>query len=286
MTSAPSLTLAFVEHRPESAARALEDLDPADAAAFLENVPSPLSAPVVCAIPPWVAARLVALLGPDKAAELLRNMPYKEAASVLRLVAQEHFDNILAALPKGLAKNFRNSLHYPRGTVGAWMDYDVPSFAAESTVADGLKYVKQRQNVVASHIFVVEDTGRFAGAVSVGDLLRSAPKTALAEIMDREVLPLSNRAMLAAVEWKPAWDEYSMMPVIGRRGNVLGGLTRKGLRRGLIEDRLIDTPAATGTLWAHLLAAYLLTSAGLLRFASRPRAPEPELTPGRNRHVR
>ena len=286
MTSTPALTLAFMEHRPESAARALQDLEPADAAAFLETVPTPISAPVVCAIPPWAAARLVEFLEHEKAAGLLRSMPYKEAASVLRLVAQDHFDNILAALPRGLAKNFRNSLNYPRGTVGAWMDYGVPSFAAESTVADGLKYVKQRQNVVASHIFVVEDTGRFAGAVSVGDLLRSATNTALAEIMDREVAPLSNRALLTAVEWRPAWDEYSMLPVVGRRGNVLGGLTRKGLRRGLIEDRLIETSAATGTLWAHLLAAYLLTSAGLLRFASRPRTPELEPTVGRNRHVR
>lgn len=285
MTSAPSLTLAFLERQPESAARALVDLDPADAAAFLEAVPSHISAPMICAIPPWAAARLVELLAPEQAAGLLRNMPYQEAASLLRLMGQEYFDSILAALPKGLAKSFRNSLNYPRGTVGAWMDHGVPGFAADSSVADGLKYVKQRRNLVGSHIFVVEETGRFAGAVSIGDLLRSAAKTALAEIMDREVSPLSNRAMLTAVEWAPAWDEYSVLPVIGRRGNVLGGLTRKGLRRGLIEDRLIETPVATSTLWAHLLAAYLLTGAGLLRFAAQPRASEPGSTAGRNRHV-
>ncbi len=285
MTSAPSLTLAFLERRPDSAARALEDLDPADAAAFLETVPVRISAPVACAMSPWAAAHLVELLSPEQAAGLLRNMVYQDAASVLRLVGQERFNAILAALPKGLAKGFRNSLSYPKGTVGAWMDHSVPSFPAESSVADGLKYVKQRRSRVGSHIFVVEETGRFAGAVSVGDLLRSAAKTALAEIMDRSVSPLSNRALLATVAAAPGWDEYPMLPVVGRRGNMLGGLTRMGLRRGLIEDRLIETPGATSTLWAHLLAAYLLTSAGLLRFASQPRASEPEPPPGRNRHV-
>jgi Mg/Co/Ni transporter MgtE len=277
--------LAFLERQPVSAARALEDLDPADAAAFLETVPSRLSAPVVCAMAPWAAARLVESLAPEQAAGLIRNMAYQEAASVLRLMGQEQFDGILVALPKGLAKGFRNSLSYPKGTVGAWMDHGVPSFAAESTVADGLKYAKQRRNRVGSHIFVVEKTGRLAGTVSVGDLLRSAATTALAEIMDRKVSPLSNRAMLTAVESAPAWDEYSMLPVTGRRGNVLGGLTRKGLRRGLIEDRLTETPVATSTFWAHLLAAYLLTSAGLLRFISQPRAPGPGPTSGGNSHV-
>ena len=152
-------------------------------------------------------------------------------------------------------------------------------------MADGLKYLGQSRNLVDSHIFVVDETGRFAGTVSVGDLLRSAAKTPLAEIMDHELSPLSNRAMLITVERAPAWDEYVMLPVVGRRGNVLGGLTRKGLRRGLIEDRLIETPKATNTLWAHLLAAYLLTSAGLLRFASQPHASEPDPILGRNRHV-
>lgn len=286
MTSAPSLTLAFLERQPDSAARALGDLDPADAAAFLETVPARISAPVVSVMAPWAAARLAELLSTEQAAGLLRTMAYQDAASVLRLIGQERFDAILAALPKGLAKSFRNSLSYPKGTVGAWMDHGVPSFPAESIVADGLKYVKQRRNKVGNHIFVVEDTGQFAGAVSVGDLLRSAAKTALAEIADRKVSPLSNRALLASVASAPAWDEYPMLPVIGRRGNVLGGLTRKNLRRGLSEDRSAETRLATSTLWAHLLAAYLLTGAGLFRLLSQPGTSGRRSSTEDNSHVR
>lgn len=273
MSSLPSLTLAFLERQPESAARVLEDLDPADAAAFLETVPVRVAEPAVCAMGPWAAARSVELLSPDQAAALVRSMDYPDAASVLRLIREERLDDILAALPSRLAKAFRNSLSYPKGTVGAWMDHSVPSFPAESSVADGLKYAKQRQNRLDGQILVVEEKGRFAGVVNVGDLLRSAAKTALAEIMDREVSPLSNRSMLTSVASESAWEEYSMLPVIGRRGNVLGGLTRKSLGRGLFEDRVAERNAGSGTLWAHLLAAFLLTCAGLLRFVSPPSRP-------------
>jgi Mg/Co/Ni transporter MgtE len=285
MNSPSTLTLAFLERKPDSAAQVLEDLDPADAAAFLETVPVRLSAPVVRGTVPWAAARYLELLSPERAAALVRNLAFQDAASVLRLMEEERLEALFASLPKDLAKDFRNSLGYPKGTVGAWMDHSVPNFPAETSVADGLKYVKQRRNQVGGHILVVEEKGLFVGVASIDVLLRSSAKTTLAEVMDRRVSPLSNRAMLASVASSPEWDEYSMLPVIGRRKNILGGLTRKSLRKGLSEIRPAETPIASSSLWAHILATYLLTCAGLLRFISRPRAYEHGSAAEGNDHV-
>lgn len=274
MPSYPRLTLAFLERQPQSAAKVMEELDPEDAAAFLESVPTRLSGPVVSAMAPWQAARCVALLGQEHAAGLMRRMSYQNATSVLRLLPDERREEIFEELPNRLAKDFQNSLRYPTGTVGAWMDQDVPGFPADSSVADGLKYARQRRNKVGSHLFVLDEGGRFAGAVSLGDLLRNESKAPLTTIMDRSVQPLSNRAMLYAVASLPAWDDYPMLPVVGRRKNLLGGLARTSLREGLSENRMIRNSVAAQSIWAHLSANYLLACSGLLHFLTRQDLPQ------------
>ena len=129
MNSHTHLTLAFLERRPESAAPVLAELDPADAAAFLDSVPGRLAAPVLAMMTPWSAARCLELLTPGRAAAVLRRMAYLDATSLLRLIAEDRFETVLAEMTDALAEDFRNSLKYPKGTVGAWMDYTVPTFS-------------------------------------------------------------------------------------------------------------------------------------------------------------
>lgn len=281
MHSASHLTLAFLERRPESAAPVLAELEPSDAAAFLESVPGRLAAPVLVQMVPWSAARCLELLSPGRAARTLQRMAYLDAASLLRLVEEERFEAILGQMTDDLARSFRNSLRYPKGTVGAWMDYTVPTFAVDAPAADALKYARQHHNRVDSHIFV-EDAGAFAGAVGIADLLRCDRKASLAEIMDRTVQPLSNRAMLATVAAMPDWDRLSMLPVVGRRQNVLGGLTRSGLRKGLSEDQIVRPTDSSGAMLSHVFGSLLVSAVGLLQVMTEPGTGDPDASAGKS----
>ena len=282
MHSPPRLTLAILERRPDATASVLAGLDPADAAAFLESVPDRLAAPVLAGMAPWSAARCLELLAPAHAAGALQHMAFLDAVSVLRLVGEDGFDLMLKQMPTSTAARFRNSLKYPRGTVGAWMDYSVPTFAADTPAAEALKYAKRPSAKVESHLFV-DSAGEFAGAVSIGDLLRSDRRTPLAEIMDRSVRPLSNRAMLTTIASLPDWDTYPMLPVVGRRRNVLGGLTRGGLRKGLSEDRSQQAAPESGPMLAHIFNSFFVSATGLLRVMTEP-AEEPARPSARETH--
>lgn len=268
MSSPADLTLAFLERQPQSAARVLEDLDPEDAAAFLETVPGRLAGPVVGLMASWAAARSVELLAPDRAAGLIRNVSYQDAAILMRFVARARIEPILDQLPKGLARDFRASLSYPEGSVGAWMDHTVPVLAQDRTVSDGLKFAAQRRGRRDLHIFVVGEKRQFLGAVSVSDLLCASPEASLSDIMDRDIQALSNRASLASVADAPGWDRYLVLPVVGRRRNVLGGLPKDSLRKGLSEERAMDPRHAGDSILAHLFENYLVTCSGLLQLAA------------------
>lgn len=66
-----------------------------------------------------------------------------------------------------------------------------------------------------------------------------------------------------------------MLPVVGRRLNVLGGLSRTALRRGFQEYRAAERRPRT--VLDSIVGALLLTTSALLRllFQSSSAAPAP-----------
>jgi len=273
MTDTPSLTFAFLQSRPEAAARVIEELDPVDAAALLETVPVRLAAPVVSHMAIWSATRIISHVGDDQAAGIIRQMVYQDASSLLRLLDPERLKALLDSLPRRLARDFRRSLDYPDKVVGAWMDQSIPGFALDASVEDGMKFLRQRGEGVLGHLFIVDQRRRFAGVVSVARLLRAPANTQLQQLLELGMRPLSNRALLASVVEAEEWDQHLVLPVAGRRGNVLGGLTRQALRRGLEAQAGISFPRSTDSLMLQLFTSYFVVLAGLLRVTLQPARP-------------
>jgi Mg/Co/Ni transporter MgtE len=266
-TSSATLTLAYLEQVPAAAAKVLQEIGIREAAAFLETVPARLAAPVVDEMIPAIGARCLERLSVPRSAAILRNLPYHDAASLLRLVRVEQRNAMLEELPTSIAKRLYRALQHSLNSVGAWIDPDVPLLSPEHTVEDALRYLRDTR--MASHIFLESArNGRFLGAISVHDLLSSERLAPLAQLPIHEITPISNRAPLATVANLPAWDDYLVLPVVGREHNVLGGLSRTALRRGVHEQRAVGQAAPSSVL-GNLAAALLLTCAGLMRLAAQ-----------------
>jgi Mg/Co/Ni transporter MgtE len=184
---------------------------------------------------------------------------------MLRLVRVELRDQILAELPTSVAKRLHRSLQYSISAVGAWIDPDIPLLSPEHSVEDAVRYLRETR--AASHIFLESvSNGRFIGAIGVNELLRSERTAPLAQLPIDPIMPVSNRAALATVAFHTAWDEYLILPVVGRRQNVLGGLSRTALRRGVHEHH-VEAAHAPGSLIGHLGSALFLTFSSIVRLA-------------------
>jgi Mg/Co/Ni transporter MgtE len=281
MNSTSILTLPYLEQAPAAAAKVLQSAGIHAAADFLEGVPARLAAPLVNSMIPAMGARCLERLPPPHGAAILRNLPTHDSASLLRLVRVETRQPILAELPTSLAKRLHRSLQYSPNAVGAWIDPDIPLLSTQHTVEDALQYLRETR--AASHIFLEGKDGRFTGTVSVQDLLRSERAATLDRLPINPIAPISNRAALSSVAVLDAWDDHLMLPVVGRRHNVLGGLSRTALRRGVREQheaRSAQPQTLAGSLWSALL----LTCAGLLRLAIRPGGLLPAPTERRPGH--
>lgn len=271
MPDNPRLTLAFLSHAPRSAAQVLEEIEPVQSAAFLEEIPARISAPVVADMSSWTAARCIERLTAPRAAALLHNLPFHDTAGLLRLIAPERRAAILDALPARLSRRLHNALTYPAASVGAWIDPEIPAFPESASVSDTFRYLSNAP--VASHLFLhAEDDGRFAGAIPVTALMRSDGARPLSELPTRRMQPLSSRATLGSVAFLGEWDEFLMLPVVGRKHTLVGGLSRAGLRKGLHEHRT-TREVIPGTMTGELLSALATTLAGMLRIATHVQRP-------------
>lgn len=263
MTSRPTLTLAFLTHAPASAAEVLERLEPASAAAFLDDVPARLAASVLGLMTPWSGARVLGSLAPEQAAAVLRLLPFHDGVALLRLVPPERQAPLFEELPARRAQRLKNALKYSPGSVGAWLDPDVPAFPAATQVAEALRYLRHSEE--DTHVFLQDDaSGRFIGAVPVGRLLRADAATPLAELPIEKVMALSSRASLSSAATHPGWDRYLQLPVLGRGDAMVGALSRQSLRRGL-NEHVAASKGETGSMLAEVIAAFGVACSGMLQ---------------------
>lgn len=277
MSESTALTLAFLEFHPQAAAKAIGDLQPGDAAAFLDGVPPRLCAPLVASAAPWMAAGWMELMKRVHAAAILKEMSFHDVTTVLRLVAPERRAEVLKELPTRTARNFMRSLSYPRGTVGAVMDHSVAVFEESNTVADGVKYFKSKRGRAASHLFVIDESKSFSGIVSAADLLRSASKVPLGEIMQTTMTPFQSRALVASLLDDPAWDHLTSLPVVGRKGNVTGILERTIVRKSLEGDEAELPAVGSDSILAQLAAGFIAVIPAIMRIVIEPGAAKPPL---------
>lgn len=259
------LATAFAENEPEAAARALEEMPSEDAALFLAELTPSDAAPVVDVMSAGAAARRLALLEPKLAATFLEAVGSRGCVSILRVCAPEPRRAILSELPPRLVQHFRRSLAYTLDTVGAWIEYDVPTLPAHRTAGEALQVLRQRAKREDCAVFVLRSAQAYGGTVTLAALLLAAPDTLLSRLTDRGLRPLSDAADVDDIKDLDDWDYWAMLPVTAPDGHLLGGLSRAGLRRAL--NSVLPQPGASQpeSLLAHLFTAYLHTGADLIR---------------------
>ena len=269
MNSNTELTLAFLDRAPESASAELQQLPVPEGAALLEYVPVRLSAPLLVKMIPWNAARLVESVSRTRAAQLLRQLNFLDAVSLTRLITEDIRDEIFEEMPSSIGRRLTSALRYPSYQVGAWIDSDVPTLSIDDTVSDALQMLKSATS--ASHVFLESERhGQFVGAVSTREILSANSTARLRQLKQSRVDAVSNRAALSSVVFDERWDEFLHLPVVGRRGNLLGGLTRRALRQGVHEQRAFSKEPSASWL-RELVASYGLTAFGVLQMISQSR---------------
>ncbi len=260
MFSLPELTIAYIKRRPASAARVLASLPPEDAAAFLQEIPTRFAVDAVAHMHPWPASLVIQQMGVTSGAAILRELGFADAAKILRLVDPPDRRQFLADLPRRLRRDFESSLAFATGTVGAHMTTTVATLESSESVAAALDLVKQAERGNVEVIFVVDERKRLVGAVTLAALLRHPANTALAELLDTSCTALSAHARLDTVAGLDTWHDYNRLPVVSRRGELIGAISRQALRRAdqaAVADMHTGAPSLAESMTEALAASVM-----------------------------
>lgn len=161
------------------------------------------------------AAGLISRMAADAAADLIAELPQQRRAHVLEL------------LPGVQQRHVRRLLGYNPQTAGGLMSPEFVSVPARATVQDGIRAVRESPcpDELLSHVLVVDDAGRLAGAVAIVELLRASPERPLSEVAAGEVQAVHPDADLPDVARLMSDFKLAALPVLDDAGRPVGLVT-------------------------------------------------------------
>lgn len=269
MTSVSDLTLAFIDRRPAAAARILAANLGADAVAFISTIPTRHACKLLATLNARVAGEIVRELDPVAGSAIIRDSEFVEATAMLRQLAPADREALLAGLPAQLRLRLNKSLSFNPNVVGAHMTTDFYLLSASDTCGTAITAVKSDPRAQCDVVFIQDQQQKYQGTVRLLTLLQRPAQLALIDLADASAVALSAHASIKTVANLGAWNDFTTLPVISRRGHVVGALRRRSLE----STGAIAPPAARATDYSFLgetLSALSHGVGGLLGLALAP----------------
>jgi magnesium transporter len=255
---------------------AVSDLPPADLADLVNQLTLQEAATVMSMLPVTRAAELldqptlrrrsaiVEELDPGRAARLLEALSADERSEIVRQLGENCRRRLLPKLSAEVRADVESLLRYPRRTAGGIMTTEFVRLSPSMTVGEALRHIRavarEKESIYAC--YVMDESERLLGAVSLRDLVMAELNQPLAAVMRRKpvtVNALDDQELVAA---KIAKYNLLAVPVLESDGRVVGFVTvddvidvmieegtEDALKMGAVEVDALDQPYASTPFW-------------------------------------
>ena len=201
-------------------------LAPEAAAELMEEAPAQLAAAMIEGIDTTAAAKIMEELQSDTQADIVQELDAANAEA------------ILAAMDYESAEDVRKLTRYDPDTAGGLMELDAFTFVSDETVGTVLQRLivgdEEFERYRGQHPYIIDESGKLIGVVSLRGLLRSKRAVRLADIMNTaiSVLPETSQDELAIL-----FDENPFLgvPVVDAEDMLLGVVSRLGVAEAELE---------------------------------------------------
>jgi magnesium transporter len=252
---------------PEALRDALEEFHPEDIAEIVEDLDLETSVALFRALPDDFGAEVLERLASEKQTEILQKLPVKEAVTILSEMSpddlvdvvqelqeesQELAGSLLAHLEEHepeIAEDVRELSAYAEDVAGGLMTTDYVSLQPDTKVWQAIEEVRrlsQAEEVETVYYIYVVYGEKLVGVVSLRDLILSDPGATLGDVMSENIVTVRATDDQEEVANTIAKYDFTAIPVVDERGNMLGLVT---------VDDLVDVVIEEATEDAHMMGA-------------------------------
>ncbi|MGD9631972.1 MAG: magnesium transporter [Pirellulales bacterium] len=299
----PDLREMLVEHDDVGLAQVVSELHPATIADFseglsveetwqlLDHAPVTRQAEILTFFPTTKQVEMVTGAGRHLISKLLEAMPHDDRVELLRQLDPEVVEDLLPLVAKADREDIRRLLSYPEDSAGAMMTTDYAWLPRELNVAQAIDDLRKQASDKETiyYIYVLDDTRRMLGFVSLRHLILAKPTAKIGDIMQTEVISVRVDADREEVVKLLQRYDFLAIPVLDEQHRLVGIITHDdaidvvveeatedALHMGgvsTITESYLDAPFVTiwrkRSVWlACLFLAELLTFTALSQFES------------------
>lgn len=169
---------------PADIADILEDMDSIYRNKVFESLDQNLAADTLEEIDPEIQADIIEGISQTKAVEVLDSMPNDEIADILDDMDEETAEKILMNMEKEDADEVRELMNYEDEAVGSIMNTDFIAFNVNITCGETIELLRELKpdDEVAYYIYIIDESEKLQGAVSLRNLVVSAPENKLEKL--------------------------------------------------------------------------------------------------------
>ncbi|MDO9413026.1 MAG: magnesium transporter [Pseudolabrys sp.] len=187
-------------------------------------------------------------LEPQTVAEGVRDIDSDDAVTILEDMPRDEQTDILGRLPDDERLALTRSLDYPEDSAGRRMQTEYIAVPPGWDVGRAIDYMRETEELPEQfyELYVVDDDGRFLGAVSLDRLLRSKRPVPIADLMDEE------RRRVRADEDQESvarlFQRYDLVaaPVVDANERLVGVITHDDIADVIVEEAEEDIKALGG----------------------------------------
>ena len=218
----------------------LRNLHPAELADVLEDLDKEERAEIVRAVGPETAAAALEVseeevqksvlesLTAEESADILEEMELQVAADVLEVVGVDVAEAMLAAVEPETREDITELAAHKDETAGSLMSTDFISCHPENNAGEVLEKVRLEAREIDAflYIYVIDETQKCHGVVSLRAILTSSPSTPVSELMHTRFASVEPETDISEVAELFGTYDFAFCPVIGE-GKLLGIISLK-----------------------------------------------------------
>jgi magnesium transporter len=246
---------------PETVAELLSALEPGEIWQVLSKLDPALASEIFVRFEDDIQVEVVDPLDRKALAWLVTDMASDERVDLLKRIPEEKQHALLPALAKAEREDIRRLASYKEGTAGSVMTTDYATLPPSITARDAIDQLRVAapDKETIYYAYVVDETRKLLGFVSLKDLILARPEQRVEELIYRDAL--SAQADEDQEVAARMLSKYGLLalPVVSAEGALVGIITHDDAMDVLAQENTEDLEKLMAIGGSHEAGAYLRT---------------------------